>query len=400
MAILALHPMALRAQPANDEVNAEAIAKIAQAITVRIEGVSQGSGILVKRDRDHYVVLTAWHVVSGQRPGEELDIYTSDGQHYPLAEASIRQIRDLDLATISFISKSFYQLAIPAARADIPTGSTVYVSGFPLSTAAIPRRIWRFLSGTIVATSPDSLPGGYQILHSAQTLPGMSGGPVLNARGQLIGIHGQGEIDIRLSEQEGIAVKTGTNQAIPISAWLGSGLQGTRSHLVTPVTESGQNISTRSIGTDSLSSSRNMAGTATSLYREISKALGNGDYRQAEALTQSAAATDAGESAPLTIQGVSRLSCGVLADLDRAWRDGSNEKQGLSIQSEILKNGFQAFEVVAGWRKGGFLTYTDPSRKDYPDGYFPRQIANGPIIVKLIERFNGCPGLKIKSSAG
>jgi len=66
-------------QPAAAQ-SAEAVARIAQAITVRIEGATQGSGVLVKRDGNRYTVLTAWHVVSGQRPGEELDIYTSDGK--------------------------------------------------------------------------------------------------------------------------------------------------------------------------------------------------------------------------------------------------------------------------------------------------------------------------------
>lgn len=44
---------------------AEAVAKVAQVITVRIEGATQGSGVLVKLDDNRYTVLTAWHVVSG-----------------------------------------------------------------------------------------------------------------------------------------------------------------------------------------------------------------------------------------------------------------------------------------------------------------------------------------------
>jgi tetratricopeptide (TPR) repeat protein len=45
----------------------------------------------------------------------------------------------------------------------------------------------------------------------------MSGGAVMNAQGQLVGIHGQGETDTKMSEQQGVAVKTGTNQAVPIA---------------------------------------------------------------------------------------------------------------------------------------------------------------------------------------
>ena len=54
--------------------DASAVARVAKAITVRIEGATQGSGVLVKREGNRYTVLTAWHVVSGNRPGEELEI--------------------------------------------------------------------------------------------------------------------------------------------------------------------------------------------------------------------------------------------------------------------------------------------------------------------------------------
>ncbi|MFL0729619.1 MAG: hypothetical protein AB8B37_07785, partial [Prochlorococcus sp.] len=52
--------------------DASAVARIAKAITVRIEGATQGSGVLVKKEGNRYTVLTAWHVVEGNRPGEEL----------------------------------------------------------------------------------------------------------------------------------------------------------------------------------------------------------------------------------------------------------------------------------------------------------------------------------------
>ena len=45
----------------------------------------------------------------------------------------------------------------------------------------------------------------------------MSGGAVLNFQGQLIGVHGQGETDSKMTEQQGLVVKTGTNQGVPVS---------------------------------------------------------------------------------------------------------------------------------------------------------------------------------------
>ena len=45
----------------------------------------------------------------------------------------------------------------------------------------------------------------------------MSGGPVFDEQGGIAGIHGQAEIDSAQTQKEGVAIKTGTNQAIPIS---------------------------------------------------------------------------------------------------------------------------------------------------------------------------------------
>ena len=42
------------------------IATTAKAITVRIEGATLGSGVIIKRDGDLYTILTAWHVIKNQ----------------------------------------------------------------------------------------------------------------------------------------------------------------------------------------------------------------------------------------------------------------------------------------------------------------------------------------------
>jgi tetratricopeptide (TPR) repeat protein len=199
---------------------AEAVARVAQAITVRIEGATQGSGVLVKREGHRYTVLTAWHVVSGQRPGEELEIHTPDGQRHPLEQGSIRRIGAVDLAVLSFSSPASYPLARPGDAASAVMGSPIYVGGFALPSSAVPTRLLRFLKGDVIANARVAIPNGYQLLYSNPTLPGMSGGAVLNARGELVGIHGQGETDSRLSEQQGVAVKTGTNQAVPITYYM------------------------------------------------------------------------------------------------------------------------------------------------------------------------------------
>lgn len=198
-------------------LSAESVAKVAQAITVRIEGATQGSGVLVKRDGNRYTVLTAWHVVSGQKNGEELEIYTSDGQRHKLEQGSIKRLDSVDMALLSFSSPNAYELPRVGDAMSVSIGGPIYVAGFPLPSSAVPTRLMRFLKGEVIANATVTIPNGYQLLYSNPTLPGMSGGAVMNAQGQLVGIHAGAERADQISESVGKAVATGTNQAVPIA---------------------------------------------------------------------------------------------------------------------------------------------------------------------------------------
>ena len=197
--------------------SAEAVAKVAQSITVRIEGATQGSGVLVKRDGSRYTVLTAWHVVKAQKPGEELDIYTPDGLRHQLEQGSIKHLGEVDLAVLSFMSSNIYGLAEVGDVKSVSMGSPLFVGGFPLPSSAVPTRLLRFLKGEVIANATVAIPNGYQLLYSNPTLPGMSGGAVMNDKGKLIGIHANAERADQISEKSGKAVATGTNQAVPIA---------------------------------------------------------------------------------------------------------------------------------------------------------------------------------------
>ncbi|MCP9877927.1 tetratricopeptide repeat-containing serine protease family protein [Cyanobium sp. A2C-AMD] len=195
----------------------EAGAKAAQAITVRIEGATQGSGVLVNRDGNRYTVLTAWHVVSSQRPGEELDIFVRDGSRQQLEQGSIKRLGEVDLAVLTFTSSNSYEVAQIGDIKSVSMGNPIWVSGFPLPSSAVPTRLMRFIKGDVIANATVAIPDGYQLLYDNQTLPGVSGGAVLNAQGQLVGIHGKAEKADQISESRGKAVATGTNQGVPIS---------------------------------------------------------------------------------------------------------------------------------------------------------------------------------------
>lgn len=196
---------------------AEEVATVAQDITVRIDGATQGSGVLIRRVGNRYSVLTAWHVLKSHIPGEELEITTSDGAKHNYLPDSIEQVNNLDLAYIAFISEKDYSLAQLGDSSLQKAGSKTYTAGYPLASESVPESIFRFVPGMLVANAKTAtIRGGYQLLYTNPTFPGMSGGPLLNQKAQVIGIHGLGETDPRLTIKHGIAVKTGINQAIPI----------------------------------------------------------------------------------------------------------------------------------------------------------------------------------------
>lgn len=199
-------------------LQSDQIAEKAKELTLLIEGpASSGSGVLIQKEGNKYVVATAWHVIKNAKDGEELTAKTYDGKIHKLDIETGTKIKDVDLATIKFTSNKKYNIAIGGRKEKARTGKRVYVSGYPLATTAVPTQLLRTLEGKVISNTSTFIPNGYQLLYTNPTLPGMSGGPVFDEQGGLAGIHGQAEIDSALTQREGVSVKTGTNQAIPIS---------------------------------------------------------------------------------------------------------------------------------------------------------------------------------------
>ncbi len=196
---------------------ASEIANISKRITVLIEGVQGGSGVLIKREGNRYTVLTAWHCVKDIRKGDELEINTPDGKWHQIDTGSIKRIGKVDLAVFTFSSNKSYKTASIGEIKNISMGDPIFVSGFPLASSSVPTRLLRFLKGDVIANATVDIPDGYQLLYTNPTLPGMSGGSVLNTQGKLVGIHGRSERDDEVSNKTGKAVSTGTNQAVPIA---------------------------------------------------------------------------------------------------------------------------------------------------------------------------------------
>jgi tetratricopeptide (TPR) repeat protein len=200
--------------------SATQVANTAKQITVLIEGQNPGSGVIIRREGTTYWVLTARHVVATK---DEYHIVTPDGKKYLLNYNTVKPLPGVDLAILEFTSTSVYPVARLGNSRNASSGTIVYVAGFPAPTAAINRKVFNFTEGKITANSDYPLRDGYALVYSNYTLPGMSGGPVLNGAGEVIGIHGKGDTDTRSSRataNPNVALKTGFNLAIPMSTFL------------------------------------------------------------------------------------------------------------------------------------------------------------------------------------
>lgn len=193
----------------------------ARQVTVRIENSNEnGSGVIVAQEGDSYYVLTAEHVVKNT---QNLRITTHDRRTYPISPSQITRAEGTDLAVVKFTSTQPYQVAT-LGNYSISDGAVVFPGGWPA-----PQKIksqqwqWQLNPGGISSKEQGefqtqeklSFSNGYDLVYSSITYGGMSGGPVFDRAGQVIGIHGKAEGDKHentlgnvLGNSLGISIKT------------------------------------------------------------------------------------------------------------------------------------------------------------------------------------------------
>ena len=191
-----------------------ALDRLAENITIEIVTPSYlsqggitplGSGVIIGRNRDTYYVLTARHlfdyqdygyriIIRSKRPGEDLEVVLLDILYfYP----------DADLAVVAFASRRQYTVAKIGEPSELKKDSQVYIGGWP---GVDNRDGFQFTPAKVTnprAKDGDSL--AYEPTEAGEDVyPGMSGGPVLNEEGHLMGIHvGLMELD---GDGEGVLV--------------------------------------------------------------------------------------------------------------------------------------------------------------------------------------------------
>lgn len=198
---------------------ASQIGKSAENFTVLISSDYPGSGVIIAKNKKTYTVLTAEHVV--RHSDFEYHVVTQDGKKHPVKYQTVKKFPGVDLAVVTFTSDRTYNTAKLAKSEEAGIGSVVYTAGFPDPGQAIENRIFQFTRGEVSGVNPNAK-DGYSLIYTNITRKGMSGGPVLNINGELVGIHGRAETDVLPGEgnKAPIQVKAGLNLGIPIRTFL------------------------------------------------------------------------------------------------------------------------------------------------------------------------------------
>ncbi|NJK51074.1 tetratricopeptide repeat protein [Candidatus Gracilibacteria bacterium] len=198
-----------------------------------------GSGFIVAKEGNTYTVLTAAHVVSNET--SKFEILAPDGKRYPVDSATIQRDEGVDLAVVRFTSTENYQVAT-LANYNPNNGDYVFLGGYPKLGQTDPK--WNFGAGLMfdkelgilstgsisletddsgLVSSSSTFAGGYEMVYTNISYGGMSGAPVLDTQGRVIGIHGsvEGEYVNDEAQQEFVEVQLGYSLGISTSTFLG-----------------------------------------------------------------------------------------------------------------------------------------------------------------------------------
>lgn len=284
------------AQSAAIAKSPQEIAQLANAVTVQVNPsandprMKSGSGFIIAKHGNIYTVLTCNHVLKDQ----PATIRTYDGKSYPIINGQSLSTSNnaVDLALLTFTSSTEYAVAKLGDSDQAAVGAQIFVFGYPVNSLGSivgEARNFEFSPG-YVTSRPSGVSGGYTMRYSAVTQGGMSGGPVFDIDGRIVGVHGLAESDAaRVVDEEGgqvsalslgfiVTTKTGFNSAIPINTFLA---------LQKPDKSSGLSVD-KSASTDNPTARLNNPKSASELYgrAQVNQQQGNkqaaiNDYSQA-----------------------------------------------------------------------------------------------------------------------
>lgn len=176
------------AQTAQTSLDVAQLYQIARSISVKVyTGYTNGSGLIIHRQGSVYTLVTNHHVLT---PGAPYRVETADGRVYPAQVVKNAAFGGNDLALLQFSSTQDYPVAALGTGASLAVGDRVYVGGFPNGIDPSQAGGFVFREGTVTLLPDRPLEKGYQLGFTNPIDKGMSGGPLLNARGEVVGING------------------------------------------------------------------------------------------------------------------------------------------------------------------------------------------------------------------
>jgi tetratricopeptide (TPR) repeat protein/S1-C subfamily serine protease len=195
----------------------------ARQMTVRIENSGgTGSGVIIAREGNSYYVLTAKHVLQNPSNGQKLtgnQIITYDQVRHSDTGSVVAEGVDLAVVKFSSNSRNNYPVA-QLSEYSTKDDDLVFVGGFP-GRQQINSPLWQWQlnpgfildreSGKVSTQDSQSFLEGYDLIYGSITYEGMSGAPIFDPNGNVIGIHGKTEVTggtVSLGGSLGISIQT------------------------------------------------------------------------------------------------------------------------------------------------------------------------------------------------
>ena len=167
-----------------------------------------GSGFIVPGEEGVCTVLTSRHVIPAEG---KVQLRTDDKTIWEVS--NIKRFDQQDLALVTFKPEQGDCPYEPLEIGDsdsVQKGDLVHISGYFDDGG---RLVNHFVRGDVTAI--DEMSDGYGIAYSTTTAGGMSGGPVVNTRGEVIAIHGRSSTELaKLAELEGETVEEVLESAV------------------------------------------------------------------------------------------------------------------------------------------------------------------------------------------
>jgi S1-C subfamily serine protease len=154
-------------------------------VTVRVQAANiSGSGVIFDRVTSQlgsrYRILTNAHNLL---KADTAQIQTSDGQFYSAVRTHAQVLTVNDLAVLEFTSPNIYRSA-EWSQQTITKDTAVVAAGFEFDRPEV-----TMAPGVVSLVLPQPLKRGYQLGYSGRIRQGMSGGPILDHTGLLLGVN-------------------------------------------------------------------------------------------------------------------------------------------------------------------------------------------------------------------